>query len=669
MNVFELFAKLGLDTSEYDKGLDGAKSKASKWGSGVATAAQVGVAAVAAVGTAVIGATSAFANQAGKVAEYGDHIDKMSQKMGISAEAYQEWDAIMEHAGANVDSLRPAMKTLSVQAQKGGEAFKKLGISEKEVASLSTEDLFAKVITGLQGMEEGTERTYLASQLLGRGATELGALLNTSAEETEKMRQRVHELGGVMSDEAVKAAARYEDSLQDMQTGLQSLKRNFMSNFLPSFADVIDGLTDIFTGDTKKGLEIISKGIDEMVTKFTDELPKLLEVVGGIIEAILMAIVENLPKIFDAGTELVMNLVDGFIKNLPKIVDAGLKAIIALAEGIAKNIDTIVPAVVEAILKIVETIIKNLPKFLDAVLKIIKGIASGIVKSLPIIIRELPKLINGIVDFIIGAIPQIIDAAIELFLGIVKALPDIVIAIVRALPTLIQGIINGLLSHIGDFVKAGVELLVALISDTPKIILGIVERLPEIVEGIINGFVEAFTNGDFAKAGKALVEGLLKGIFENEDSFISRLMQFFGVPISALKKAYKIQSPSKVMKNFGNMITQGWIDGIEENGDKVVKSMKNINDGVYDALSGDYDMSARMNIASRSNAYGGVQDGYLGGYGDEYEEIIIPKDSSDSGRDLTVILQLDRMELGRAVYQLNKEETQRVGVQLVGVKA
>ena len=37
-------------------------------------------------------------------------------------------------------------------------------------------------------------------------------------------------------------------------------------------------------------------------------------------------------------------------------------------------------------------------------------------------------------------------------------------------------------------------------------------------------------------------------------------------------------------------------------------------------------------------------------------------------RQMTVIFQLDRRELGRAIYQLNNEETQRVGVRLAGVK-
>ena len=38
------------------------------------------------------------------------------------------------------------------------------------------------------------------------------------------------------------------------------------------------------------------------------------------------------------------------------------------------------------------------------------------------------------------------------------------------------------------------------------------------------------------------------------------------------------------------------------------------------------------------------------------------------GRQITVVMQLDHRELGRTIYQLNNEETQRVGVKLAGVK-
>ena len=169
-----------------------------------------------------------------QTAEAGDNIDKMSQKIGMSAEAYQKWDFILEQNGANIESLKAPMKTLATQAQKNSAAFQKLGISQEEVASLSQEDLFAKTIEGLQNMGEGTERTALASQLLGKGATELGPLLNASAEETAALAEQAEKYGFIMSDAEVKASAAFDDSLNVLSKTMEGLKNRMMAEFLPA---------------------------------------------------------------------------------------------------------------------------------------------------------------------------------------------------------------------------------------------------------------------------------------------------------------------------------------------------------------------------------------------------------------------------------------------------
>ena len=38
------------------------------------------------------------------------------------------------------------------------------------------------------------------------------------------------------------------------------------------------------------------------------------------------------------------------------------------------------------------------------------------------------------------------------------------------------------------------------------------------------------------------------------------------------------------------------------------------------------------------------------------------------GRSITVVMQVDKREFARAVYQANNDETQRVGVRLAGVR-
>ena len=117
MDVFSLLARISLDTSEYQNSLNDAESETSSFGSklssGLGTATKVGAAAVAALGTTVVAGTKALVDGASSVASYGDNIDKMSQKMGISSTAYQEWDAIMRHSGTTIDALKPSMKTLA----------------------------------------------------------------------------------------------------------------------------------------------------------------------------------------------------------------------------------------------------------------------------------------------------------------------------------------------------------------------------------------------------------------------------------------------------------------------------------------------------------------------------------------------------------------------------
>ena len=51
-------------------------------------------------------------------------------------------------------------------------------------------------------------------------------------------------------------------------------------------------------------------------------------------------------------------------------------------------------------------------------------------------------------------------------------------------------------------------------------------------------------------------------------------------------------------------------------------------------------------------------------YGDDSGYFTVPRQAEQ--KQLTVVLELDRMTLGRAVYNLNNEETQRVGVRLAG---
>ena len=425
MDLFNLFAKITLDTSEYDEGLDSSEKKgktfAQSLGGGLKTAAKVGGVAIGTIAAGTAALATSMVKGAGEVASYGDNIDKMSQKMGISATAYQEWDAILQHSGTSIDGMQRGMMTLSKAAESGSDAFQKLGLSQEEVASMNQEELFAATIRGLQGMEEGSERTVLAQQLLGGAAKELGALLNTSAEDTEAMRQRVHELGGVMSDEAVKAAAAYQDSLQDMNTSLDGLKRGVFAEFMPGITGVMNGLTDIFGGDTDSGVSKVNDGISDMVKKISDGLPKVLEVGGKIITGLVQAITENLPQIVEQGAAIIEELAVGIVKQLPQLVKSGLEIIVSLADSISESLPELIPTIVDVILEIVDVLTdpENLKMLIEAALKIIIALAEGIIKAIPKLLEAAVKLMEKFTEGIVKAIVKVAEAGKKVVSGFI----------------------------------------------------------------------------------------------------------------------------------------------------------------------------------------------------------------------------------------------------------
>ena len=499
--------------------------KFSKFFGGALKAGGMAVTGMATAATALTGTLLAGANA---TADYGDNIDKMSQKMGLSATAYQEWDAIMQHSGTSIDSMQRGMTTLSKAAEAGSDAFEKLGISQEDLASMSQEELFAATIQGLQGMESGTERTALAQQLLGGSSKELGALLNMSAEETEAMRQRVHELGGVMSDDAVKAAAAYKDSLQDMQTAFAGAKRGLMSDFMPAITTVMDGLTMIFSGDSG-GIGKISEGINQFINSLSTQMPQFMQAGSQILMSIVEAIVANLPQLLGAASDVIMTLTQGIIENLPALIESGLQVLVTLAMGIAENLPTLIPTIVDVVIEIVETLIDNVDMLVDSAIAIIVALADGLIRALPKLIAKAPEIVGKLVDAIVRNAPKLLKSAAEI----------------------IKQLVTGIANNLSQIFSKG----------------------QEIVQKVISGVGNAI--GGLWSAGMDIVRGLWRGISDGLGWIKSRISGWVGDVMSFIKGLFGIHSPSTWARDeIGLNIARGIGLGFEAGMTDVELAMK-----------------------------------------------------------------------------------------------
>mgnify|MGYP000524652506 FL=1 len=372
-------------------------------------------------------------------AEYGDTIDKMSQKMGMSSDAYQEWDFVLQHCGASIESLKPAMKTLATAAESGSDAFAQLGISQEQIAGMSQEQLFDATIAGLQNVTDETQRTYLAGKLLGRGATELGPLLNTSADAVADMRAQVHDLGGVMGSDAVKAAAAYQDSLQNMQYAFSGLKNNISGELLPTLTLIMDGVTKMLTG-----------GGDEVAAA-----------VGDLVVSLSGQLTAQAPRMMSVALTFIAALVTGLLSALPDLTGTSVELVGALLLGIADQLPGIITAAMSALLGIVDTITspESITLLIQAAMQLMLALARGLITAIPQLIDAVPGIITNLVESFYAMLPEIIGVGIEIVIALASGLVSNAGHIIAAVPRLVETIVRGFLACVKSYWSIGKSIV------------------------------------------------------------------------------------------------------------------------------------------------------------------------------------------------------------------
>lgn len=429
-------------------GSEGGSKFGNKFASAIkGTTAVIGAAMAAATGAA-IATGKAFVSAANDVSQYGNNVDKMSQKMGISAQAYQEWDFIMQHAGANIEGMKTSMLKLTKAAESGDEAFTALGISQEQLASMNQEEIFSATIKGLQDIQDEGQRTVLANKLLGKGAVELAPLLNMSSSEIDNMREQVHELGGVMSDDAVKAAATYQDELQNMNTALDGVKKNMVSKFLPGMSQVMNGLSKVFSGNG--GIEEIRKGLENVVGNISALAPQFLSLASVIINSIIAGFGPMLPQlvssIFSFLTQGLLTITS-MVPQLAPVIVEGIK-------GVATALFSALPVLVQALIEMSQELVlwlssgNNVKIFIDGILQLVSILAEGLADSLPILLPAIVNIIGQIADSLTD--PKNVNMILKSILYIVGA---IVVALVKALPE-IGGVVVQLSLNITNQLKS-----------------------------------------------------------------------------------------------------------------------------------------------------------------------------------------------------------------------
>lgn len=515
-----------LDGEASKAGASSGKTFGASFGGAIGTGLKVAGAAagVAAAGVAALGKT--IVSNAKETAAYGDNVDKLSQKIGISAEAFQEWDYVFSQNGADIGILESGMKKLSntVSDAAGGsksavEKFKSLGLSIEDLSGLSQEDIFGKVIEQLQAMPEGAERTAIASDLLGRSAMELGPLLNQTAQDTEALKEQAHALGMVMSDDAVKQSAAFTDAMDNMSRAMMGAKNSIVGNLLPGLTEITNGFANLVAGN-EGATDQLKSGFTSLAQSITAAIPSVVSGATAIVEAVASvapeiittlgsSLLTALSQLSGSLSGVIPQVITAITSILPQLVQVGLEIITQLAIGIAQALPSLTTNITDVVLQIIDILIQNIPMFLDAGMQLLLGLADGLLQSIPMIVDRIPELVQALVDALIAGMPILIDGTIQLVQGIAEAMPEIITAIVDVLPEIINTIVEALPVMLPALIEGCVQLVVALAAAWPQIIQALIDALPQIVEAIAQGLVslapaltQAFTTA-FAQCAPA----------------------------------------------------------------------------------------------------------------------------------------------------------------------
>ena len=539
MNVFELVAKLVLDSSEYDEGLENSENKASSFGdklkSGLASGAKIGAAAIGSIAVAAGSAAVALGKSAlesysnyeqlsgGIQKLYGDATDQMMQyanqaylTSGKSANEYMQ--TATSFSAAMIKSLDGdvakaaemtdvAMRAISDNVNTFGSDASAV---ESAISGLSRQNytMLDNLKLGYAGSAQGMLELINDSGVLGKELTDTSELANVGFDKMVMAIQKVQEQQGIAGATAKEAMTTIEGSATAVKSAWENVITAIGSG--EGIAEASGGLISALFGENE------GEGLVNQI------LPRVQTIMEGISEFLIEA--------------------------SPLLLEALTNVIEIVADTLPGTIMTIIPVIMQAAGSIIQTLfnylMENLPTMMSAGISLLQSIISGISSNLPSLLQTGISMLTQFLATIAGYLPELL--------------------------------------------VMGGELLLSIIS-------GLVSSIPDLLSGIgeiLQSAWDAFVNYDWLSLGKAIIDGIVQGLVNFGSSIGEKLKEIAGNAFKGIKKFFGIESPSKLMRDqIGRYIPEGIAVGIEANADSVTDAMNELSNMTMDAYDPSFSTS------------------------------------------------------------------------------
>ena len=619
LNLFDLFAKISLDTSEYDSGVKdvtkSGESLASKLKNGLATAGRVAATGIGAITTAAGAAVGGLLALEQSTEEYRIAMGRLNtafESAGYGAEAANQ--AYSDFYGILGDTDR---------ATEASQLLAKLAENEEDLAEWTN---IAAGVNGtfgdslpIESLIEAANETARTGTVVGTladalnwagtvGEDEFNAMLASCSSESERNQLIMDTLAGTY-DEAANAFYRnnealvasreaqvqMDDVLAQLGQTVSTVKGQLTAEFLPAISSVASAFNGMLTGSAGAS-EQFSAAVGQLVNVAVSKLPEFLSFGTQIITSLLSGIVQSIPSLVAAVPQIVTEFGTALANLLPQVLDMGVQLLGQLTTGIETGLPDMVSRLPQIIEQFLTFITDSLPDILDQGAEMLNSLVNGIIDSIPVLVSNLPQIITSFTKFVADNLPKIVETGVSiianLVVGIIKNIP----AIVKALPQIISAIVDG----IGDLMESVVEI------------------------------------------GVDIVEGIWEGITSMAGWIGDKVGGFFGGIVDGVKDFLGIHSPSTVFADMGRNMALGMGEGWDSEFSKI----KGQIEGGMNFQTGSVDFA--------SSALGRSQTGLTGA---------INSVAATMGQNFTITVQsvLDGRVIGETAYQYSRNKARAYG--------
>lgn len=572
MSLFNLSAVLGLDSSEYERGLDAAENKANSFGtklkSSLATVAKVtagaigaGVAGVTALTKAAVDSFSSYEQLKGGIETlFGDSAERVMRDAsnayktaGMDANKYMETS--IQAAAALINSLEgdteKAAELMNVSIIDMSDNVNKMGTTMEAVQN------------AYRGFSRGNF-TMLDNLALGYAGTK---------ESMKELLDRANEINaahGIMSEYAIDS---YSDIVQAIHVVQKEMgiagttAEEAEGTITGSFAALRAGWKNLVTslatgeGDIDKLINDIVEGAELAFGNLLPAIERSLIGIGNLVGKLGPVIIEKLPEIFEEVLPALVNAVNEMIKSVAKALP-----------GLVKSFSKVIP-------QIINVFMQNVPEFLRTAASIIVALIDGLEEALPDLLAYIPTLIESIADVIASSLPIIASAAFKLIQTIVKGIIDNLPNIVKAAGRIITSLVNGLSNNLSAILNAALEIIKALVK-------GLIDNLPEILDAVLK-IASAFLGfvidnlGDILEAGSKILSAVIDGILNNLGDIIDAAIKLIDKIFDELTKDDNLE---KIL-NAGLKILVTLASGIVKAIPKLLLELPKVTEAIWDAIT------------------------------------------------------------------------------------